>query len=415
MQLDNKSLDRFIKRKIHEYDNSGSATGLSQEEILSIASGLKRKKIPHEEMQKIGIDAEMHFRRELKLQNQELFELYILLKIKKITGEEARQGWGRVERGIDERRIKQEYINNKIAINSEDKELIPDAIVKIVIRSYQERLRLLLSELDCESVNFIMNLESRINQVNYPTTFNRILLSVLKNRSPFEFLYLLCLRYRHENGEFGVVNNLEPFSFQDIYGRLQKRDGTSKKFQLDTAMELSRESRNIGNISHKIVVMDTDLDNFLISNQTHKNQIDEYINSVKGYVGKTLEVVSASKYFKDLGFEDSEYEKYIKLLSKNNGSFFSIEEYNELLKKNMSKVSRTLKWNEEQNDFYTASLIARNILIGETSSSETNSRVHCVFNKNAAIGYQFNIKSLSPILFLALPIYEDNIGSIEYA
>jgi hypothetical protein len=38
-----------------------------------------------------------------------------------------------------------------------------------------------------------------------------------------------------------------------------------------------------------------------------------------------------------------------------------------------------------------------------------------MFNKNASIGSQFNVKSQSPVILMALPIYGDNVGSIEYA
>jgi hypothetical protein len=410
-----KSLERLIERRIQEYEGSKSVRGMSQEEIINVASKLKRGRISSERINEIGVDAETHFREVLKSRNPELFNLYIQLKTKMIKGGEAKGGWESIEESIDEKAIKREYIDSRISVGQDEIELIHKAIREITTRGYQERFRLLNEELGERSTCFVLDLESRINQVNYPNYFNEKLLSSLKEESPVEFVYLICLRYKHRNGVFGVSPNLEPFSFQDINGNLQRRDGSSKIFQLDTAMNLSLMSSDISSVAHKIVVMDTDLSNFLAAKSDSKAKVEEYIQSVRGYVGDTLDVIPASKYFGSLGFDELEYEGLVDSLIKNKEFFFTPEEYSELLNKNANKVSRTLKWNNPQNEFYTASSISRNILIGKTISQMPNSIILSIYNKNASIGSQFNIKSQNPVVLMALPIYRDNVGSIEYA
>jgi len=411
----NKTLERLIEKRFKEYEDSRSIRGMSQEEIINVASKLKRERMSPERINEIGLNAEAHFREVLKFRNPDLFDLYIQLKAKKIKGGNAKKGWEIIREGIDEKAIKRDYIDSRISVGHNEIGLIHEAIEEIITRGYQERFRLLKREISDKSSRFVLDLESRTNQVNYPGHFNEKLFSSLKERSPLEFVYLLCLRYKHSRGEFGIFPNFEPFSFRDIKGNLQRRNGSSKKFQLDTAMDLSLMSSHISSISHKIAVMDTDLNNFLVANSDSSDRVEEYIQSVKDYVGDSLNVIPASKYFENLGFDESEHKGLVDSLRKNDGSFFSPEEYSYILEKNANKVSRTLKWDKYQNEVYTASSIARNILVGKNLSRKSSSDILSIFNKNASIGSQFNMKSQYPVILIALPVYEDNIGSIEYA
>lgn len=415
MKLNKETLDRVVVRRMSEYDRFSSIGGMSTEEIMSIASRMKRKRISPEDMKQIGFEAEECFVERLRIMNPELLSLYHCLKNRTFMGDEAKEGWRMIQESIDEKGIKQEYIDGKLALTSSDRELVYDAVKKITERAMMQRLKSLKGKMGSSAASFVLDLESRTNQINYPNAFEQSLVSSFREDSPVSFNYLFCLRYRHVNGEFGVSDNLDAFSYADASGKTQRRDGSAKRFQLDSVLELNEKSRGLENVSHNILVMDTDLDCFLVANQDHREIVQGYIDSIRSYTNGRLNIIPASAYFGSLGFSESECMDLVQRIQDGEREIIDEDMFTQLSEKNLRKVSRSLRWDDEQNSFYTASLLARNALFGKALSHAQNFSVNGVFNKNAFIGSQFNLLSDNPVVFMALPIYGDNVGGMGYA
>lgn len=415
MALNELIFNRVLKRKIYEFSTSGSVNGLSNEEIKSLALRLKRNSFSQSKIREIGEEAERYFVNVLSQISQEDCNLYIALKSGDVPDKEKEECWNRILSKVDEKAIKDQYIRDKISISPGEDSFFSKAIESIVRRKMQERERTLAKKIDEESANFLMDLESRANQIVYPAEFNADILTALRDGKEIDFLYYVCLRYNHSKGNFGIAADIEPFSFLDFDGQSQKRDGSSKKFQLDTVRELKKQSRNLPHIRHKVIVTDLELKKFLVSDSEHESEAERYVQSVQRYCEEEVQVIGSREYFRGLGFNNREYFSILGLILSGECEERILLEFEKDLESNYRKVSRTLKWDNDQNRFYTASSIALNILEGNILSEQNIPKIVCVFNKDAVVGEQFNISSSRRVPFVALPIHGDNIGGVIYA
>jgi hypothetical protein len=398
-------VDQIVKRKLLGHNLSGEVEGISSQEVSKLASRIKREDIGPEGVRQIALDAENYFLKLIKNAYPTHLDMYTRIKDGTATDDE-RETWQSISIEIGEQDLKEKFIEERLEPTQEDSLRTLETILG---RKLNERREKFEEKFDPLRVRMFLDLESRANEILYPRDFQKVIF----NGDTPTVLHYFCLRYSHDDGNFGVIGDLEEFSFRDLQGDTQSRNGASKKFQLDTIQGL--ESLYGSLVDQKVIVADSDLDKFEHITGEHEDTVRRYIQSVRDYLGGEIPVEGARSFFLDRGLNKSDQERLAKDIANGNSDSELQCLFLNNLETNNKKIKRSLNWGDSANLIYTATGLARSILEGMALSNPGEDYLVSIFDKSAVIGRQFNMRSGKRIPFIAFPRMPNNQDGFLYA
>jgi len=404
----------FEKKKV-QYEkilNKEKVPGVSFEEVYNIASKNKRKSFMESGfMEKISLGAEENFKDNLKKYFPNKYDY--LLKLRK----ENSKLYERELNGIiDESKLKKEYIDGFLNLScNEDNLFLREAFEIVYNRNRKRKNKSLEKKLHNQKilVNFALLFDELSNQNFNQSKFEQHI-SDLENGKELNIFYYVCLRFVNENGNLDISDNLNPVKFKDINCEDKFRLGYSKKYQLDIIREMNNLTKDF-NVNHKVIIPDFDLCKFGENDKKLFSKSERYVNQVKSYLGEEIEVFGNIDYFSEK-INIGKYWEIYKSIQDNSNVFFNKMEFQNMLKSNMNKFSKTLTpWNENKNLEYTLHSIVRNMLEGEFFSKTGKNNSIVLFNRRIKVAETFNSQSDKKVPVFAFPIYYDNKGGYDLA